>query len=372
MHAADRAWAEIDPGALQRNARHLAGVAGGADVFAIIKANGYGHDLLKVAQALDSKVDRLGVASLSEALELEQAGIHTTPYLLGTSLPEDRDLIVELGFEPTVSSLVEAQAWSELAVRKKKTISVHYHVDTGMGRTGFPEAAWSTDLAADLAGLPAVRVEAIASHFPSADEDPAFTEDQILRFEAAVEKAQQGGLRPARIHLANSAGILAFPASHHDAVRPGLALYGVSPLPGHAEGKALEPTLSLKSRVLDVRSLPKGHGISYGRSHVLLRDSDVASVGIGYGDGLPRSLGDSPDAALLIGGQRRPILGRITMDQILVDVTGSQVRSGDEVVVIGTQGEQAVTIREIADQSGTIPWEILTGITPRVVRRVSK
>jgi len=231
MHASDRAWAEIDLGALRVNARHLSSVAGGAAVFAIIKANGYGHDLLNVARGLDGKVDRFGVASLSEALELEQASIRTKPYLLGTSLPEDRDLIVDLGFEPTVSSLKEAQTWSELAVRKDKILAVHCHVDTGMGRTGFTETEWSPQIAAELRALPGLRFEAVSSHFPSADEDADFTHDQILRFDEVAKKAHEGGLRPARLHLANSAGILAFPSSHHQAVRPGLALYGwITPL----------------------------------------------------------------------------------------------------------------------------------------------
>nr|MCU0796231.1 alanine racemase [Akkermansiaceae bacterium] len=203
-------------------------------------------------------------------------------------------------------------------------------------------------------------LDGIGSHLPSADEDEAFTRGQCQRFGEIVESLGGRG-RFRWIHLSNSAGLLGYPTGPCNLVRPGLMTYGISPLPGHAE--RLRNVMTLKSRVTLVRRLPAGHGVSYGRTYITTRPTDVATIGIGYGDGFPRSL-SGKDADVFIGGQRFPIIGRVTMDQIMVDVTDSPVRTGDEVELFGPN----IRVDEVAAKAGTIAWEILTGITPRVTR----
>lgn len=363
-----RCWAEIDLGALRHNAALCRSLAGpGCEVMAIVKADAYGHGLLEVAVALSGIVTWFGVANLYEARRVRaaSAGSERGILVLGPATPEEIEPIVAGGFSGAVSLPEEVAAYDSAAARLGTTARLHAVIDTGMGRMGcLPEEAAA--LVAAIRSSPHCQLEGLASHFPSADEDRAFTLDQIERFKALVATlAPDPGCQ---VHLGNSAGLLGFQREMSDMtlVRPGLALYGISPLPD--AGGGLRPVMCLKTRVTLVRDVPAGTGISYGRTFITERDTRVATLAVGYGDGYPRQLSGA-GADVLIQGRRCPLLGRVTMDQILVDVSAlGSVRRGEEAVLMGRQGDGEITTSEIAALAGTIPWEVLTGITSRVRR----
>jgi len=332
---------------------------------AVLKAGAYGHGITQIAKALESlpKLEKptfFGVASVIEARKLADAGIQTRIYLLGPSCPFEREEIVARGWTPCISNIAEAGDFARLVSKiNDKPLPIHITVDTGMGRGGFLPADLLGKFAT-LESLPELLIEGIGSHPPSADEDEEFTKAQFETFDSLVEKLGSDKFRYK--HLANSAGLLAYRSRFTNLYRPGLMLYGISPIPEHQQ--SLTPVLSLKSQVSLVRELPKGHGISYGRATVLEKNTTVATVGIGYGDGYPREV-SLQGAEVFIDGQRCPVLGRVTMDQIMVDVSAlPSCSSGDEVELFG----ENVLVSEIARLAGAIPWSILTGITPRVTR----
>lgn len=339
-----------------RTAREAAGCA----VMAVVKAGAYGHGLEQIAQALAAEeIEFFGVANVGEARRIAEAGVTTRIYLLGATWAEERAEIVARGWTPCICSLEEAQHFNDLALLRGVRMKGHLTVDTGMGRGGFVLEALP-EVLKQLESLPYLEIEGIGSHLPSADEDEEFTHAQFAKYAAIIESL--GG--PERFrwrHLSNSAGLLGYGRGYCNLARPGLMLYGISPLPGHPV--ALKNVMSLKSRVTLIRTLPAGHGVSYGRSFVTTRPTRVATVGVGYGDGYPRHVSGN-GAEVFIRGQRYPLIGRVTMDQIMVDVTGSEVEEGDEVEVFGPN----IRVDEVAAKAGTIPWEILTCITPRVVR----
>lgn len=361
-----RAWAEIDLAALAENARACVRIAGeNVRLMAVVKADGYGHGITEVASALAPlpEVWGFGVANLEEAQTIAAAiGNEQAVLILGPLLPEERKAAVTGGFAVEVSSEDEARAFCEIGARCERSVSVHVTVDTGMGRMGVLPGSFSAlvNCVRELNGL---SLDGVATHFPSADEDENFTRQQIAEFRELVESADLPS--SVLVHAANSAGALAFSEALNftQLVRGGLALYGVAPVAPHAD--ELQPLLELKSRVTLVRDLPAGHGVSYGRTFITERPTAVATVGIGYGDGYPRGLSGN-GAEVLIGEQRCPVLGRVTMDQIMVDVSALETRpaAGEEVTLIGGD----IGVAEIAEKAGTIPWEILTGITQRVTR----
>lgn len=362
-----RCWAEIDLAAIRENAVMAAAVSQ-CGVIGVIKANGYGLGAVAVARALTGEVKMFGVATLDEALELRSADIETPILLLGARVPEEREIVVANGFVPCVSSVGEAKAWDALAMQQgKEPFAVHVAIDTGMGRIGFAESAWNARTIRALASLKHLRIEGIASHFPSADEDPRFTRKQIQRFGALQMLAVEHGLKPRLAHIGNSAGLLGYPELHtvSSLVRPGLMLFGVSPIP--ARQPLLKPVLTWKTRITLLRDLPEGHSISYGRTFVTKKPTRVATLAVGYADGYPRHLSGS-GAEVLIRGRRCAMLGRVTMDQIMVDVSGVPAKIGDAAVLVGRQGKEEITPAELARKAGTIPWEILTRITGRVRR----
>jgi alanine racemase len=354
-----RAWAEIDLSALRHNLR-TARDAAGCEVMAVVKAGAYGHGLEEVAKALAAEdIAFFGVANVGEARRIAEAGVTTRIYLLGATWSEERAEIVGRGWTPCISSLEEARQFDYLARAHGIRLKAHLTVDTGMGRGGFVAEGLPEVLKA-LEQLPNLEIEGIGSHLPSADEDEEFTRAQFAQY-AEILRSLGGPERFRWRHLSNSAGLLGYGREFCNLARPGLMLYGISPLPGH-ETK-LKNVMSLKSRVTLVRTLPAGHGVSYGRAFVTTKPTRVATVGIGYGDGYPRHVSGN-GADVFIRGRRFPLLGRVTMDQIMVDVTGSDVAEGDEVEIFGPN----IRVDEVAAKSGTIAWEILTGITPRVVR----
>lgn len=359
-----RAWAEINLTHLRQNYRTVATYHQG-DIMAVLKAGAYGHGIEKIAQTLEGIENNmappafLGVASVIEARRLHQAGIHTRIYLLGPTFPSEREEIIAHRWTPCISTMGEAIHFNDLNTGNKP-LPVHLAVDTGMGRGGFlpHHILASMDELSELVNL---EIEGIGSHLPSADEDAAFTQEQFQLYDNTVESIGTDLFRYR--HLSNSAGLLAYQSRTTNLCRPGLMLYGISPLPEYQ--KKLKPVMTLKSRVSLVRTLPSGMGISYGRETILEKDTQVATIGIGYGDGFPRSL-SMQNANVWIQKTRCPILGRVTMDQIMADVSHlDNCKPGDEVELFGNN----ILVSEIATHANTIPWEILTGITPRVTRK---
>ncbi|MBK1791507.1 alanine racemase [Persicirhabdus sediminis] len=363
-----RTWAEIDLAQLRHNL-NFAKQHSGMNIMAIMKAGAYGHGAVTMAKSLeDQGLSYIGVASVIEARKLTQAEIQTPIYLLGPTFPDEREEIVYHGWTASISNLAEAHHFSQLnqqlhgqLANTEKKLPVHLTVDTGMGRGGFLPAQLVEQID-ELRAVPNLIIEGIGSHLPSADEDREFTLDQFARFDQLIEDL--GGAESFKwIHLSNSAGLLDFASKYCNLCRPGLMLYGISPLPDYQS--QLTPVMALKSRVSIVRELPAGHSISYGRSAILEKDSRVATVGAGYGDGFPRALSNVAGASVMIDQTECPILGRVTMDQIMVDVSHlPQCQPGDEVELFG----ENKLVSEVAAQANTIAWDVLTGITPRVTR----
>jgi alanine racemase len=315
-----------------------------------------------VVRTLAGKVEMFGVANVAEAAAISEHAGATPVCLLGATLPAEQREVVARGFIPMISCYEEAAQYAALA--GSRTVRVHLVVDTGMGRLGVWEDD-AFDAARRIVALPGIEVAGIASHLPCADSDPDFTSAQLRRFLQLAARIRDTFAQGAILHVENSAGLLTFPDLAGGMVRPGLALYGESPLPEFQP--QLTPALSWKTRVLLVREFGPGRGVSYGRTFITPRTMRIATLAVGYADGFPRQL-SGRGVSVLIGGRRCALLGRVTMDQILVDVSTADAAPGDEAVLIGTQGAERITATELATNAGTIPWDILTGIGPRVTR----
>jgi alanine racemase len=359
-----RCWAEIDIEAMRSNLRTIRSmVAEGVRLVVIVKADAYGHGLAEIAPQLDRDVDLFGVASLSEARTIRSSGACAPILILGPALPEERQSIVDEEFIPTVSTVEEAVGYAEW-VSPTQQMPIHFVIDTGMGRIGSSEEEADRVFRA-IRAIPRLRVAALSSHLPVADEDETYTREQLERFRALAARLFPDE-QPAAV--LNSAGVMRFgqDAAPGDLVRVGLSVYGVSPL---SEFQArFHPAMTFKTRVVLVRSLKTGRSISYGRTFVTPGEIKVATLCAGYGDGFNRHL-SGRETDVLIDGCRCRLLGRVTMDQVMVDVTHlERVGPGDEVVLIGRQGDEEILASELAAKAGTIAWEIFTGITKRVVR----
>lgn len=363
------AWAEIDVAAVRQNAAALARLCAPARLCAVVKANGYGHGAVPVAvAALAGGADWLAVALVEEGVELRDAGIEAPILLLSQPSPDGVEEAVARGITPTLYRVDGVEAAARAAAQRGQEAPVHLKVDTGMHRVGVAPSE-AVGLARLIADSPHLRLEGLYTHFPVADEDGQddFTSGQIDELKVVRAALAEDGMFPALVHAANSAGAVAHKASRLDLVRCGLALYGYSPRGALPE---LKPVMSLKARVAHVQHLGAGERLSYGRRYEMSTAGDVATVPLGYADGVPRALSSSTAAGeVLVGGQRRPIAGTVTMDQLMVDCgPDSGVAIGDEVVLIGCQGDAFIGADEWAERLGTITWEVLCGVGPRVPR----
>lgn len=361
--------AYIHVGRLAHNLQLLQEEAGGQTLWPVIKANAYGHGAELVARKLIGLGYRtLCVADVGEAAALIDAGVDATFLVMSATLPEHADALVAHGCEPVVCTMEMVEALAQAAARSDKKIVIHLKVDTGMGRVGIVPVAVDAFLESCL-GHPGVRVRGLMSHFPRADErDKTISLEQIETFRNLQATARTRGVEVC--HIANSAGILDLPGSRFDAVRPGIAIYGLRPSWQiiNPRVEELQPVLEWKSRIVYLKEVPAGSGLSYGHTAVTHRPSLIATIPAGYGDGLNR--GFSNNLEVLVGGMRCPLVGRVTMDMSLVDVTPlrGRVQNGDEVVIIGNQGSEEVTADELAQRIGTINYEIVTAIAQRVPR----
>ncbi|MCI9156593.1 MAG: alanine racemase [Lawsonibacter sp.] len=361
-----RTWAEVDLDALEHNYHLLRGLAPQAKFLGLVKANAYGHGAVPIAKKLQALgADMLAVACLDEAVELRQAGITIPILCLGQTPVELAGELLAYNVTQTVGDLETGKALSDAAVKAGKMLTIHVKVDTGMGRLGF---VWGEPPTADaareiivLSTLPGLKAEGIFTHFSDADGSEEYTRRQEGRFREAIQVLADCGVKFKICHCAASAAVLNYPYTSMDMIRPGIALYGYCPAPG-MDNPGLKPVMTVKSRIAVVRTLPAGSFISYGRTATLHQVSRLAVVPIGYGDGYPRALSNEMD--MLIRSIPCPIVGRICMDMCMVDVTGLEdVQPGEVATVYGPKLTQRA-----AKLAGTIPYELLCQLTPRVPR----
>ena len=368
------AWAEVDLNAIRHNVGLLTRLVAPAGLMAVVKADGYGHGSVAAAYAaLEAGATWLGVALVEEGVELRDAGIDMPILLLSQPPVEAARAVVDAGLTPVVHSakFVDglAKAAADAGIEGQP---VHLKVDTGMHRIGCSPSE-ALDLAPAIKKHRELHLQGLLTHFAVADEpENPYTARQVAIFDAVRKELARSGIRPPLVHAANSAGVLTAPDARYDLVRCGISIYGIAPAAELAGRLALKPALSLKARVSYVRHLVAGERLSYGLRYELGVPSTVVTVPVGYADGVPRRLGEV-GGEVLIGGQRKPIAGSITMDQLLVDLgpteAAGDVEIGTEVVLLGRQGDEQITACEWASKLGTIPYEVCCGIGERVPRR---
>ncbi|HET6260240.1 alanine racemase [Pseudonocardia sp.] len=372
MPGSSRAETVVDLDAVRHNINVLRAAASGAGVMAVVKADGYGHGASTVARAaLDAGAGWLGVCTLEEAMDLRDAGI-TAPLLSWLHLPDDDFAeAVAAGVDLSVSSRRHLAGVLAGGRRAGRPVRLHLKVDTGLGRNGAQPTEWADllDDAAKAAADGAAEVVAVWSHLAHADAPHHPTIDrQAARLTTAWQEAKDRGLAPIR-HLANSAATLTRPDLHFDLVRPGIAVYGLDPLDRQPGQSPLRPAMTLRSRVALVKRVPAGEGVSYGHEWTTPRETTLALLPIGYADGVPRRLGREGRMRVLLGGVLRPVVGRVCMDQVMVDCGDDPVREGELAVLFGPGDHGEPTAQDWADELGTIHYEIVTGVHGRRVTR---
>ncbi|MBN11724.1 MAG: alanine racemase [Opitutaceae bacterium] len=366
-----RCWAEIDLAALERNLKSIrADLPDYIKYIAVVKADAYGHGMQQtVARLMQANVDMFAVANVLEAAKIREIGTGWPIIVLGATLENEESYLFEYDLIPTISTIEEVERLNRKARSHEKPLKAHIKIDTGMGRLGIWHE-YATELFDAFHKATFLTLGGVYTHFASASRDPEFTRRQRQLFTETIAKVDWLETEKLLIHADNSAGISTFaPDSVYNAVRIGLLQFGIAPYPLSMLGEVdTTPIFEFKSRVGIVKELPAGATISYGRSRTLQRDSRVAIVCAGYGDGVPLKLSDRGD--VLISGERCPILGQVTMDQTIVDVTDIEgvVKSGDSVTLIGPQGEGGIRLQEFSEWAETIPWEILCSVTKRVPR----
>lgn len=358
-------WAEVDLGNLEHNFFKIKKSCGlNIRILVTIKADAYGHGLIPVAKRLERcGIDFFGVASIDEGIKLREAGIKTPILVLGLILKKDISPLFKYNLSTTVCDEELSKAINKKARSLKKRIGVHIKVDTGMGRIGVHHYD-AHKLVVKISKLKHIDIEGIFTHFAFADLNKEFTFYQIDLFDKLVKRLEREGIKIPLVHAANSMGLINYKNSHFNMVRPGLIAYGLYPKEGLAI--KLKPVLSLKTRVVFIKTVPRGSGISYGHYYITRKPTKIATLPIGYGDGYPRNLSNKSE--VLIKGKRFKIVGRICMDQTMVEIGNSDIKVGDEVILIGTQGKQRITAEELALKSGTIPYEIVCGLGSRIPR----
>jgi alanine racemase len=371
MTSTYRCWAEIDLDALRANLQWLrVRVGPRVKIMAVVKADAYGHGLKQIAALLmQGGADAFGVANLAEARAIRSVGRGWPVLMLGACIPGEVETCVKEGVIPTISSVGEVAAFAAAARKLRRSVDVHLKVDTGMGRLGAaPDEALA--VAQEILRHDALKLHGLYTHFSSAEDDAEFSVQQAAAFSRVVAQLKNAGIQPALLHANNSAAILHEPGTTLDLVRPGLLIYGIVPTGSRRlapPAPELRPALSWHCRVALVKEIARGTPLSYGRAFIAPRKMRVATITAGYGDGWLRA--GAGHGAVLIRGRRCVVLGRVTMDQMLVDLAHApDAQPGDIATLIGAQGDDSITAAELAKWCGTIPWEVLTNITYRVPR----
>jgi len=353
-------WTEVNLDAIAQNVKNIKKLIGKKkELMAVVKGNAYGHDILEISSVvLENGATRLAVARLEEAIFLRKAGITVPILVLGLTLKPQAESLVSYDITPTVCEFEMIEKLSESAVQMNKMAKIHLKVDTGMGRIGiFPDDVLR--FIKRIKALKKVEIEGIFTHFSVADEkDKFYTEEQFKKFIEILTILEKEGIKIPIKHVGNSATLLDLPHMWLDMVRPGLAIYGLYPSKEVKKTINLIPAQQFKTKIVFIKELPRGESISYGRIYITKRRMRVASLPVGYADGYNRLL--SNQGEVLVRGQRVPIIGRVCMDQCMIDVTNlTQVEIGDEVVLWGRQGEEMITVEEIAQKIRTINYEIV-------------
>ena len=359
-------WAEVNLQTLRENYFKLQAYTR-SEMMPIVKADAYGHGVIPVVKTLIAcGAKRYGVALLEEALEIKAVFPELSVMVIGATEVDQSDILVREEIIPAIFQLSQAQALSEAAVKQNQTAKLHIKIDTGMNRIGFRERDFADIM--KIAALPNLFIEGIFTHLATADQkDLSFAREQLNRFQALYDKLKKAGLTIPIRHVANSAAILQFPESHFELVRPGISLYGLTPSSQIGGNVGLEPVMSWKAKVSYVKSIKTGETVSYGRTFQAAYPTRVATIPIGYADGLRRAL--SNQGEMLIHGKRTTMIGRVCMDQTMLEVTkipGVQV--GDVVTIMGKDGHDQITATEMAEWLGTISYEVVCGISKRVPR----
>jgi alanine racemase len=362
-------WAEVDLDRFGRNIAAIQTAVGpGCAILLVVKADAYGHGSVEISRAaMEAGVSMLGVATLHEGIELRSAGLTAPIVILSPSLRSEVDEIIEHRLTPCVSSLEFAELLSRRCVAHEVITRIHVEVDTGMGRTGISDGD-ALEFLERVGAMPNLKLEGVFTHFPDADSgNTFFAEEQLRRFHEILDVLARRKIEVPIRHAANSAGILSLAQSRLDMVRPGILAYGLYPSTRVPRVIPVEGVMSFKSRVVQLRSVPAGRFISYGRTYQTKRTTRVGVLPVGYGHGLPWLLSNRGE--VLIRGRRAPIIGRVTMDLTMVDATEiPDVGLGDEAVLFGEQGGAVITLEEVAERAETIPYEILCSMGKRVVR----
>ncbi|NQU74596.1 MAG: alanine racemase [Candidatus Omnitrophica bacterium] len=361
-------WAEVDLNAIRYNfdqIRHF--VSKGINIMVVVKANAYGHGITEVSKVLTKAgVDFLGVATMDEAVKLRKGGIKKPILVLGSILSGEIGIALENDITLTLCNNELLRELDKAAQAKKVKAKVHVKVDTGMGRIG----VWHQDafnFVRRLANHGTIIIDGIYTHLSSAGRDDFFTNYQIESFEELLNRLDRSGIEIPLRHAANSIATVDFKRAHLNMVRPGIIIYGMYPKKNFSKFLKLKPALSLKTKVVYLKQIPPGRSISYGRTYITDKDTNIATIPIGYADGYGRIL--SNKAYVLVKGKRARVVGKVTMDQVMIDVGHIRgVKLGDEVVLIGKQGKDQITTEELARLCGTIPYEIACSIGSRVPR----
>ncbi|MFA5369947.1 MAG: alanine racemase [Candidatus Omnitrophota bacterium] len=364
-------WIDIDLSAIRHNFLRIKNmVTKGTAILAPVKANAYGHGILEVSKTLvNLGVDYLGVSTLNEAMLLRSNGFAKIPVLMmGAILARSADIVIENNITQTVGDIGLAMAIDKTAGKRCRRAKVHIKIDTGMGRIG----VWHKDamsLLLAIRRLKNIEIEGIFSHFASSDADSFLTHGQIAAFNSLIEEIEKAGIEIRYKHMANSMAVVDYKSSHMNLIRPGLILYGLWPKRGVSRGKIhIKPALSLNSRIVFLKSVPPGRVISYGATHTTRRHTRIATIPIGYGDGLSRRLSNRGYA--LVKGVRVPIVGRVCMDQTMFDVGRVPgVKKSDRVTLIGRESGRSITVDEIAELCETIPYEVVCWLDKRIPRK---
>lgn len=365
-----RVKADIHLDMIQNNLRNIRRILQkDTKLMVIVKADGYGHGAFAVAKIADSIADAYGVAIMQEGIELRKAGIQKPILILGYTPQEYFPQVIKFDLAQTVFQVSTAKMLAKEAKKQGKTASVHIKVDTGMGRIGFADTTESIHAIQEITQIDGITIDGIFTHFSCADEaQKAMTNKQLQRFLQFIKQLEQVGISIPIRHAANSAGIIEFPEAQLDLVRSGIATYGLYPSEFvKKERIMLQPALELKSQIVYLKKVPEGVPISYGATYYTKKPTKIATIPVGYADGYPRQL--SSKGSVLIRQKRAPIIGRICMDQFMVDVSAiPEVKTGDCVTLIGKDGAEEITVEEVADLAGSFSYELICGLGKRIPR----
>lgn len=361
-------WAEVDLKAVESNYREIKRLAGkNTEILPVVKGDAYGHGMLRIAALLDRLgVKYLGVSDITEGIELREQGIKRNILLFESTLPSDTRKIIKYNLTPTICTLELASSLDRYARAANKRIDIHVDVDTGMGRLG----VWhkeAQDFIAQLMQFKNLSIKGIYTHFPVAETNRRFTEGQVKNLYKLVTSLDKKGLVVPYIHAANSMGLCGYKTRILNLARPGLMLYGLYPTPSLKSQVRLKPVLSVRSRIMFIKKINRGRSISYGRTFIAKKNMVIATLAIGYRDGYFRCL--SNKSHVIIQGSRCPVVGRVTMDQIMVDVSKlKSVKLGMDAIILGREGKASVSADELAYLAGTINYEIVCNLGNRIPR----